>query len=113
MSLLFDSNLSSALCRRLEDLFGRLVHVRHHQLQAEDDRVIWEFAKTAQLAIVSKDTDFQHRSLLFGHPPKVILIRLGNCSTPLVESLLRMNAEVIREFLSDPDSSLLVLPARP
>jgi predicted nuclease of predicted toxin-antitoxin system len=30
---------------------------------------------------VSKDTDFHQRSFLFGGPPKVVWIRLGNCST--------------------------------
>ncbi|MCG2681665.1 MAG: hypothetical protein L6455_17125 [Kiritimatiellae bacterium] len=30
---------------------------------------------------MSKDSVFFHRALLRGHPPKVIYLRVGNCST--------------------------------
>jgi len=41
------------------------------------------FGKVVQqhgFVIVSKDSDFQQRSLLYGNPPKVVWIRLGNSS---------------------------------
>ena len=33
------------------------------------------------LVIVSKDMDLYHRSVVFGNPPKVVWIRMGNCAT--------------------------------
>jgi predicted nuclease of predicted toxin-antitoxin system len=39
--------------------------------------------------------------MLKGFPPKVIWIRLGNCSTKTIESLLRDNYEAILSFEGD------------
>ena len=60
--------------------------------------------------IVSKDVDMHDLSLLFGNPPKVVWLRLGNCSTTEVEDLLRKNYEVVKLFSEDEQLSLLVLP---
>ncbi|MDX2286191.1 MAG: DUF5615 family PIN-like protein, partial [Bacteroidia bacterium] len=46
-----------------------------------DDRQVWEFARQAQFAIITKDNDFNELSQLLGYPPYVIWIRRGNCST--------------------------------
>jgi predicted nuclease of predicted toxin-antitoxin system len=61
------------------------------------------------LAIVSKDRDFQHRALLLEHPPKVVWIRLGNCSTAAVAALLRARQGDLLAFEADPAASLLAL----
>ena len=41
------------------------------------------------IAIVSKDSDFNARSSVFGAPPKVIWLALGNCSTNQIERRVR------------------------
>lgn len=46
-------------------------------MQQTDDRLIWERAKQDGLTIVSKDSDFYQKAVLFGHPPKVIWIKRG------------------------------------
>ena len=51
--------------------------------------VVWTYAKDHEFTIVSKDSDFRQMSFTFGHPPKVIWIRRGNCSTSEIESILR------------------------
>lgn len=111
MSLLLDANLSPALCKGLENFFPGICHVLELSLQAEDAE-IWEFARSKELTIVTKDADFEHLSTLLGHPPKVILVRLGNCSTIKVENLLRMNHEFISDFIGNSEQSLLVLPGQ-
>ena len=60
-------------------------------------------------AIVSKDSDFHQLSFVRGHPPRVVLIRRGNCSTDEIESLLRQYAEDLRAFGRDPDASFLAV----
>ena len=60
--------------------------------------------------IVSKDADMHDLSLLLGNPPKVIWLRLGNCSTSQVEDLLRRNFKAIKLFSEDNYLSLLALP---
>jgi hypothetical protein len=44
---------------------------------------------------------FNELLMLKGFPPKVIWIRLGNCSTKTIESLLRDNYEAILSFEGD------------
>lgn len=109
MKLLFDENLSHKLVRRLADLFPDSIHVRDIGLKAADDPVVWEYAEKNGLMIVSKDSDMHQRSFVFGHPPKIIWVRLGNCSTSDVEQLLRKNFSAIKTFHEDDYASFLSL----
>jgi predicted nuclease of predicted toxin-antitoxin system len=78
-------------------------------LGAADDQIVWAYAARHGLAIVSKDSDFQQRALLFGHPPKVIWLRLGNCSTATVAALLRARHDDLIAFEADVTAAFLVL----
>ena len=70
---------------------------------------MWEYAKAHGLAIASKDSDFSERSVLESSPPKIVRIRLGNCSTAEVESLLRSAHETVRLFIEEDDETCLLL----
>jgi predicted nuclease of predicted toxin-antitoxin system len=70
MKFLFDQNLSPRLPRWLSDLYPGSAHVRDIGLRDATDTVIWSYAQEHGFVIVSKDSDFQQRSLLFGHPPQ-------------------------------------------
>jgi len=72
MKLLFDQNLSTTLVPRLLDLFPESLHVKDVGLESAPDLVVWSYAKEHGFAIVSKDSDFQQRSMVLGFPPKVI-----------------------------------------
>jgi predicted nuclease of predicted toxin-antitoxin system len=109
MKLLFYENLSHKLARLLEDLFPNSIHVRDVGLKAADDPLVWEYAKYNGLILVSKDADMHQRSFLFGPPPKVVWVRLGNCSTSDVEKLIRNNNDTIRAFHEDDYASFLSL----
>jgi predicted nuclease of predicted toxin-antitoxin system len=109
VKLLFDENLSPKLVVRLADLFPDSLHVRDVGLQAASDPTVWEYARDADLVIVSKDADMHQRSFLFGAPPKVVWVRLGNCSTTDVENLLRDHVNALNIFISDEFASFLSL----
>lgn len=109
MKLLFDENLSPKLPSRLSDLFPNSLHVRDVGMKATIDPIVWDYAKDNNLMIVSKDVDMHDLSLVFGNPPKVIWLRLGNCSTSQVESLMRQNFDAIKLFDEDENLSLLAL----
>ena len=109
MKLLFDANLAPALVGRLSELYPDSSHVIKIGLQSTDSE-IWNFALNEGFTIVSKDSDFQQRAFVRGAPPKVIFLKLGNCRTGVVESLLRQRLQQISSFLADPTESLLVLP---
>ena len=74
-----------------------------------DDTLIWSFAQQHGCAIVSKDADFHQRSLVFGHPPKLVFLRVGNCPTGRITQLLRSNYVLLSTFDSDLNASILVL----
>lgn len=109
MKLLFDQNLSSALVSRVVDLFPGSAHVKEVGLTQSDDGSIWSHAREHGFTIVSKDSDFQQRSLLFGAPPKVVWLRVGNCPTGLIEKLIRDHSVTLHTFEADVEQSLLVL----
>ena len=109
MKLLFDENLSPQLVRLLNDLFPDSIHVRDVGLKAADDPVVWKYAQDNGLIICSKDSDMHQRSFVLGYPPKVVWVRLGNCSTSDVVSLLRKHFAVIEAFAKDDYASFLTL----
>ena len=109
MKLLLDQNLSFKLIQHLNTAFPDSRHVKDFGLTGNDDEAIWRLAAEQDFAIVSKDSDFLYRSLLRGYPPKIIQLRVGNCSTQLIADLLVRNEQVIKRFLSDREESLLVL----
>jgi len=110
MKLLFDQNLSPRLPRLLADIYADSTHVRKVNLRDANDSEIWEYAKANGYAIVSKDSDFQQRSLLLGAPPKFIWLRVGNCTVKKTEDLLRSYSAAIHTFDLDDSKSHLMLP---
>jgi predicted nuclease of predicted toxin-antitoxin system len=109
VKLLFDENLSHKLSSKLADLFPDSVHVRDIGLKSAADPVIWDYAKGYDFIIVSKDEDLHQRSFVFGYPPKVVWIRLGNCSTGQIEDLIRKEFSLIKSFNNDYYASFLIL----
>lgn len=110
MKLLFDQNLSPRLPRILTDIYPESVHVREIGMRDATDTAIWQYAKSNDFVIVSKDSDFQARSLLYGSPPKFVCLRAGNCSVRSVEDLLRNHSVAIHTFAQDHAQSHLMLP---
>ena len=109
MKLLFDQNLSHRLVRQLAAEFPGSLHVRDAGMESAADPLVWEFAAKQEFVIVSKETDFQQRAVLLGHPPKVVWIRLGNCSTEDVLDLIRSRQTELLAFDADPAASFLAL----
>jgi predicted nuclease of predicted toxin-antitoxin system len=83
--------------------------VREVGLKEAGDSIIWTYAKQNGFVIVSKDSDFQQRSLLFGHPPKFVWLRVGNCPVSTIENLLRKYAAALRNFEQNDQESHLML----
>jgi predicted nuclease of predicted toxin-antitoxin system len=107
--LLFDQNLSPRLVQALVDCYPGSIHVRDVGLQSSPDEAVWSYAAEHGLTIVSKDADFHQRSFLIGHPPKVVWIRRGNCSTSDIEALLRARRDDLAAFEHDSVKTFLAL----
>jgi predicted nuclease of predicted toxin-antitoxin system len=109
MKLLLDENLSDRIVYRIGDLYPESEHVKTLGLVHTDDALIWKYAKENDFVIVSKDSDFHQRSLLYGHPPKFIYLRIGNSPTSKIVGILGNNFEIITEFVDSESESILVL----
>jgi predicted nuclease of predicted toxin-antitoxin system len=109
MRLLLDENLSDRVIPRIVDLYPDSLHVKALGLVSTDDGIIWEYAKTNGFMIVSKDADFHQRSILYGHPPKFIYLRIGNSPTSKITQILRDNVETIAQFEESERESILIL----
>ena len=109
MKLMLDQNLSHRLVQHLAAEYPESVHVAHVALDTATDRAIWEYAGERGYVIVSKDTDFRQLAFLYGPPPKVVWLQVGNVSTAVIEDLLRRNVVRLTEFSASETESLLVL----
>jgi predicted nuclease of predicted toxin-antitoxin system len=110
MKLLLDQNLSRKLVKQIETIYPGSCHLTSILPENSSDRDIWIYAMENGFAIVTKDDDFEQRSILLGHPPKVIWIRLGNCKSEDVAALFHGSKTVILAFGKDKEKSILPLP---
>lgn len=109
MKLLFDHNLSPRLVNRLADLYPNTSHVYLLGLDCASDIAVWTYAQANEYLIVTKDSDFSDLSVVRGFPPKVIWLRLGNCTTSDVERTLRDAHGAVDAFANDPIVGVLEL----
>ena len=109
MKLLLDENLSFRLIAALSDLYPDSAHVREAGLLGSDDSRIWAYAAEHGFMLTSKDTDFYERSLVFGAPPKVIWLRIGNNTVNETAKLLRDQFVVLGRFAKDEAATFLPL----
>ena len=109
MKLLFDESLSPKLPSLLAALHPESMHVRECRLLGAADEDVWEYARANGFTIISKDSDFQQRSLLYGHPPKIVWLRIGNCTRQQLVQLITTHTQDIHALDTDPIESVLVL----
>lgn len=109
MKLLFDQNLSYRLVNALRQEYPDSRHVRDVGLGEATDAAVWQYAAQQGFTIITKDADFHQRSFLFGHPPKVVWVRCGNCSTSAIERLLRIRQSHLVQFSTDQEGAFLVI----
>lgn len=109
MKLLLDHNISHKLVARLADIFPGSTQTRLLNLGRTNDPQLWLIAQTHGFIFVTKDSDVAELAILRGAPPKVIWLRMGNCTSAAVEQTLRANIEAITELTRDPDQVVLEL----
>lgn len=109
MKLLFDENLSRRLVHLLAPEFPGSSHLDLARMRGAADADIWRYAREHGLIIVSKDSDFRQRAFLYGAPPKVIWVSVGNAGTAAIADLLRSGLPRIQSFGQSSEAGLLVL----
>lgn len=101
MKLLLDENLSRRLVPFLQDRFPGTTQVALAGLERASDRELWAYAREHDLVIVTQDADFQELSLLQGHPPKVVWLKLRSPSRGMVLNCLLDHSKEIELALAD------------
>lgn len=109
MKLLFDENLPPSLVKRLADLFPESGHVVALGLATMDDLDVWAFARRDGFTIVTKYSDFHDICAVRGAPPKIVWLRVGNCTVAELERILRAVAVQLRAFDEDEDAAELMV----
>jgi predicted nuclease of predicted toxin-antitoxin system len=109
VKLLFDHNISHKLVPRLADIFPSSTQTRLLNFGRTNDPQLWLFAKVNEYIFVTKDRDVAELAILRGAPPKIIWLRIGNCTTMAIERTLRAEIEAIIAFVDDPDRVVLEL----
>lgn len=109
MKLLLDNNLSPRLVRLLSDTYPECAHVHDLGMGTALDTEVWRYAAEYGYTIISKDADFYQRSLLFGAPPKIVWLRIGNCTVAEGAAVLRERYIEVRHFVEASGADFLVL----
>ena len=103
MKLLMDENLSKRLVPFLQADYPQTSQVTLLGLEQASDREIWHYAKENDYVIVTKDSDYQDLSELYGKPPQVILLTLGNSDKARLLKVLIERKDDINSLLLNSD----------
>jgi predicted nuclease of predicted toxin-antitoxin system len=109
MRLLFNQNLSPRLVESLSDVYPGSSHVSLVGLDRASDAEVFNYALDNGYALVSKDVDFVELAQARSPSPKVVWLRLGNCTTSEIEDTLRARQEAVAALESDPVARVLAL----
>jgi Uncharacterized protein conserved in bacteria len=80
MKLLLDENLSRRIVPFIQNLYPNSSQVALVGLESTDDKVIRQYAIDNGFIIVTKDADFYDMTVLYGQPPKIVWLKMGNQS---------------------------------
>lgn len=100
MKWLVDAQLPPRLCawfRSKGDVCTHIVELPSGLTLS--DQMLWDYAAEKNLVIVTKDRDSFQRSMLYGAPPQVFYIRVGNCSNEELISILHNSWNVVCQAL--------------
>ena len=96
MKFIIDAQLPPALARYLAAKGENAMHVLDIGMMESSDSEIWDFALKEEMVIITKDEDFQMRASVTQHGPKIIWVRIGNCSKKMLLEFFEQQWEKIK-----------------
>lgn len=106
--LFLDEHLSPKLVARLKDIYPGITQSLYEGMLGTLDPDVWRYATKKQLHIITKDgKDFTQLLEKHGSPPKLIILKVGNCSVKKLETILIRKRIEIMDFLNSKNKSLL------
>ena len=107
MKLLLDENLSRRIVPFIQDIYPDSTQVVLVGLENTDDKTIRQYALAHDFIIVTKDADYYEMTVLYGQPPKIIWLKMGNQSKAETIKTLRDNQKVIEQVLMIQDKACI------
>jgi predicted nuclease of predicted toxin-antitoxin system len=107
MKLLLDENLSRRIVPFVQESYPDSTQVALIGLEQVSDTTIRQYAIANNFVIATKDADFYEMSLIYGQPPKIIWLKMGNQSKAATIKALLNNEAVIKKALIDDDKSCI------
>ena len=99
MKLLLDENLSRRIVPFIQDIYPLSTQVALVGLQQTDDKTIRQYAIDNGFVIVTKDADFYEMNILYGQPPKIVWLKMGNQSKAATIKTLQDYSKAIEQAL--------------
>ena len=109
MKLLLDENLSRRIIPFIQGLYPNSSQVSLLGLEQKDDKAIRQYAIDNNFIIATKDADFYEMNILYGQPPKIIWLKIGNQSKASTIKVLQDNIEAIKQVLLLDDKACIEL----
>lgn len=80
MKLLLDENLSRRIVSFIQDSYPGSIQVALIGMEQADDKIIRQYAIDNGFVMTTKDADFYEMNLVYGQPPKIVWLKMGNQS---------------------------------
>jgi len=109
MKLLLDENLSRRVVPFIQDSYPGSTQITLLDLEQADDKFIRQYAIDNHFVIVTKDADFYEMNMVYGQPPKIIWLKIGNQSKASTIKVLQDNVEAINQVLVTEDKDCIEL----
>jgi predicted nuclease of predicted toxin-antitoxin system len=99
MKLLLDENISRRVVPFIQESYPESSQVALVGLENTDDKVIRQYAIANDFVIVTKDADFYDMTVLYGQPPKIVWLKMGNQSKAATIKTLLDQQQAIEQAL--------------
>lgn len=101
MKFIVDAQLPPALARFLAAKGDDVIHVLDVQMMESSDSQIWDLALHESLVIITKDEDFQLRASVSEKYPRIVWVRIGNCSKKTLLSYFEQKWDEVKTELQN------------
>jgi predicted nuclease of predicted toxin-antitoxin system len=112
LKFLLDENISRKIIPLIQNEsmeFCHVLSISTGMTPPISDHGIWKFARENNHHIITKDEDFIKLSMIFGPPPKVILLSIGNLKNKDLAEVIKRNTTNIQKFVDQAYYGFLIL----
>jgi predicted nuclease of predicted toxin-antitoxin system len=99
VKLLLDENISRRIVLFIQDIYPQSTQVALVGLEQMDDKTIRRYAIDNGFVIVTKDAGFYEMAIIYGQPPKIVWLKMGNQSKAATIKTLQDYSKVIEQAL--------------